>query len=653
MRVVPSLLCAVGLASLVACGGSESSSIPDSCNPLGGTTCLMPWPSSAYLVPSADTATGYQVALPVEAMPVNIDDRPVDPTGMNRADGFGPTGVILAAFPNGVSADGLPPNTDPSASLADDSPVILFDVATGDRVSFFAEVDMNTNKPEERALIIHPLERMKPATRYAVAIRDTVKGGDGQPLERPEAFQAILDGKKFNHPLFDRIAGSYDDIFADLDSMGVSKDELVLAWDFVTASDDYLTRDLLTMREQALPVIGDAGANLTFEASEESSDPNLVEKFLVGTYNAPNFLTDGESDDSILRRDADDLPEMDGMYTANFAAIIPKCVETAPLPLQVMVFGHGLFGDGKDSLDSGLLRQVANDYCFVTVAGDFIGLTGRQVTAAALASNDGSRANTLTEKLAQSVINFIALENLVRGPMARSDTFKYNGQPIIDPTRVHYFGASLGGIMGNVFMAYDPNVMRGALGVPGGAWSLLIERSYSWGPLQGAVKGAYEDEYVYDLLVAFLGLSFEPYDPITTAGRVINDPLPNTPAKQILMYEGLGDSLVTNLSTEMVARTMGLDVTGPSIRVPYGVPENQDPMSSAFTIYDEHRTPLPPTTNVPPADDNGTHSGVNARDASLKQIEQFFNQGTIVNKCQIGGTVAPCDCDTGACGDRR
>lgn len=653
MRVVPSLLCSVGLASLIACGGGESSGIPDSCNPLGGTTCLMPWPSSAYLVPSADTATGYKVDLPVEAMPVNIDNKPVDPTGMNRADGFGPSGVILAAFPNGVSGDGLPPNTDPTASLAADSPVILFDVATGDRVSFFAEVDMNTDKPEERALIIHPLERMKPATRYAVAIRNTVKGGDGMPLERPEAFQAVLDGKTFNHPLFDRVAGHYDDIFADLDAMGVSKDDLVLAWDFVTASDDYLTRDLLSMREQALPAIGDAGANLTFEASEESSDPNLVEKFLVGTYTAPNFLTDGEADDSILRRDANDLPEMDGMYTANFAAIIPKCVETAQLPLKVMVFGHGLFGDGKDSLDSGLLRKVANDYCFVTVAGDFIGLTGRQVTAAALAANNGSRANTLTEKLAQSVINFIALENLVRGPMAQSDMFKYQNQPIIDPSQVYYFGASLGGIMGNVFMAYDPTITRGALGVPGGAWSLLIERSFAWSPLQVAVKGAYEDEYVYDLMVAFLGLSFEPYDPITTAGRVINDPLPDTPAKQILMYEGLGDCLVTNLSTEMVARTMGLDVTGPTIREPYGVPVNEQPMSSAFTIYNEHRTPLPPTTNVPPQDDNGTHSGVNARDANLNQIQQFFEEGTIVNKCQIGGTVAPCDCDTGACGERR
>ncbi len=89
----------------------------------------------------------------------------------------------------------------------------------------------------------------------------------------------------------------------------------------------------------------------------------------------------------------------------------------------------------------------------------------------------------LAEKLAQSVINFIALEQIVRGPMAASAEFQLEGQPIIDPTQVFFFGASLGGIMGGTFMAYDPFIERGALGVRGRAWSLLMERSYAWNAL--------------------------------------------------------------------------------------------------------------------------------------------------------------------------
>jgi poly(3-hydroxybutyrate) depolymerase len=63
---------------------------------------------------------------------------------------------------------------------------------------------------------------------------------------------------------------------------------------------------------------------------------------------------------------------------------------------------------------------------------------------------------------------------------------------VLDPERVYYFGASLGGIMGSVLMAYDPFIERGVLGVPGGAWSLLLECSYAWNALQAIATLAYE-----------------------------------------------------------------------------------------------------------------------------------------------------------------
>src|SRR5690606_19833230 len=102
------------LALAAACGGGgEDGGIPDECDPLGGTTCLMPWPSSAFLEQDAATATGYRVALPAEAMPVNVDGIAVDPAPWNRQDGFSPSGAMLAAFPDGVSAEGLPGHEDP------------------------------------------------------------------------------------------------------------------------------------------------------------------------------------------------------------------------------------------------------------------------------------------------------------------------------------------------------------------------------------------------------------------------------------------------------------------------------------------------------------------------------------------------------------
>src|SRR5688572_8779881 len=164
-------LVVLGVTPVVSgCGGDSGSGIPDDCNPLGGVQCLMPWPSSVYLEQDATTGTGFRVALPPGAMPVNADDIAVDPTPRNRYDGFGPTGVILAGFPSGVDPIGLPRHANLDESLAADSPIILLNMDTRERVSFFAEVDLNTDKPERRALIIRPMERLAPGDRHLVAI---------------------------------------------------------------------------------------------------------------------------------------------------------------------------------------------------------------------------------------------------------------------------------------------------------------------------------------------------------------------------------------------------------------------------------------------------------------------------------------------------
>jgi hypothetical protein len=554
-------------------------------------------------------------------------------------------------MPNGISGTGLPPPDDPTRSLAADSPIVLWDMDRDERAPFFAEIDQNVDEPTQRALIIRPLIRLKPATRYAVYLRDTLTDVDGAPLVAPGPFASVRDDGAYEHPRLGR--DRFPMIFADATTAGLTKSELVLAWDFVTASDDFLTSDLIAMRDTGVAAMGTAGANLTFTASERTANPARVSKAWLGTFKSPDFLTNREADDSVMRRDGSGAPLMQGMRDANFAAIIPRCAETATGPLPVVIFGHGLFGSGADYLDDGFLQTVADQYCYVVFGGDFIGLTGRQFTVAALAANDLNKANWITEKLAQSVIDFIALEHIIRGPMRTAPEFKIGDREVIDASRVYYLGGSLGGIMGNVFMAYDPTITRGALGVPGGAWTMLFERSIAWSALRGAATGSYPDPLQYELLVSLLGMKFEPYDPITTSARVILDPIPGTPVKQILMWEAIGDCLVNNYSTETVARTMGLSLVGPAVKEPWGLPVVTTTLTSGLTILDEHPTPLPPsTTNAQPAEDNGTHSGVNKREAVLDQVRAFILDGTITQTCQVDGTPTACDCATGACGER-
>ncbi len=651
MRTLP--VCALALgAVLAACGGNGGGSdIPAACNPLGGgTSCMMPWPSSAYLTADSSTATGFRVSIPPDAMPVNTNHVAIDPAPFNRWDGFSPSGPIVAGFSTGASADGLPPFTDIGTSLDASSPIILLDLDTMQRAPFFAEVDMNAPDPTQRALIIRPMIRLAPKHHYGVGVTTAVHAADGGPLPISPAFADLVAGKPATAPLLVGRDQEFQDLFTKLEAAGVPRTSLVVAWDFHTASDEFLTSDLLTMRDAAIPAIGTNGANLSFTSTPAvPTDPADVHSTFTGTFKSPNFLTNGTAEGSLIARDGGGKPMLMGMRDAKFAAVIPKCTETLSGPVPVMVFGHGLFGSGADYVADHKLQAISNEFCFVIVAGDFIGLTNDQLTLAASAATDFNEAGSLAEFLEQSVIDFIALEQIVRGPMKDAPEFQVNGHSVIDPTQVYYLGGSLGGIMGNTFMAYDPNILRGGLGVPGGAWSLLFERSEAWSLLQGPAESSYPDFREAQNLIAFLGMRMELVDPVTTAPHVLHDPLPGTPAKHVDMYEGIGDCLVTNISTELMARTMGIKVIGPSLKQVWGLDTSTDPQEDALTIYDEHKTPLPPTTNVPPATDNGTHTGVNFRAAVLRQVHDFLLQGTITDQCLAGSTPMPCDCATGVC----
>src|SRR3954447_7734872 len=60
---------------------------------------LLPWPNDALTKRDKTTDTGRRLNLPKAAMPRNKDGTPIDPTDMNRADGFSPGSMIIVSVP--------------------------------------------------------------------------------------------------------------------------------------------------------------------------------------------------------------------------------------------------------------------------------------------------------------------------------------------------------------------------------------------------------------------------------------------------------------------------------------------------------------------------------------------------------------------------
>ena len=84
---------------------------PTTCDPLGGDRCMLPFPNDHFTVDDPSTATGRRVQLAPDATPANRAGVHVDPTELNRNDGFSP-GTAIAVLLPGVDPDGQRPGPD-------------------------------------------------------------------------------------------------------------------------------------------------------------------------------------------------------------------------------------------------------------------------------------------------------------------------------------------------------------------------------------------------------------------------------------------------------------------------------------------------------------------------------------------------------------
>src|SRR5215210_9357867 len=115
------------------------------CDFLDPAVCQFPWPNNLFTKRDKSTDTGLRLALRKSAMPRNKDGTPIDPTDMNRADGFSPGSAMLTKVrgldtPAALRRSKLPPLTDLKRGVAKRSPIVLINARTGKRHPIWAEI---------------------------------------------------------------------------------------------------------------------------------------------------------------------------------------------------------------------------------------------------------------------------------------------------------------------------------------------------------------------------------------------------------------------------------------------------------------------------------------------------------------------------------
>jgi hypothetical protein len=666
------------------------------CDFLIDESCLLPYPSSVFLDADGTTPTGLRVHYDVGSLPANVSATPIDPTDWNTLDGFSPGPMILALFPDtelpvDLAASNVAFHTNFSRSLDADHPTVVMRADDGERVVHFAELDVQAAAVGEKTLIIRPGKRLDDATRYLVAIRNLVDTA-GTPITPRLAFRALRDGMTDTDielacgvACAAAIAGrraTMEDVFARLELGGVARDDLVLAWDFTTASTESLTGWMVSVRDQAF-ALGTPSFTVTSVDDGGGAGRNThIFARIEGTFQAPLFMT-ADAPASRLNL-VGGVPAQNGYATVPFVVDIPRIAvaseNPAATPARATTWGHGLLGT---RYQLGALSELGNTYNFVIAAVDMQGMSDADVLPSILPLiQNFSLFHRIPERLHQGFLHHLLLGRLLNDPASGFNSHPafqlgVGGAPVIDTTQVFYSGGSQGGIFGAAIMGISHEFTRGFLAVPGANYSTLLQRSIDFEPFFALLNASYTnplDRIVLYPLIQQLWDRAEPqgYLPHIVPGTLSTPPVPH----KVLLHMATYDSEVSNLSTEIMTRSLGIPQVSPAHRSFFQIPETAAPFDgSALVEIDPQRgfsrchTPggtdagaacttdadcpglgdppsrtqcasgIPPLSNDAPAFNNGAHGSTDVPAAGA-QIDAFLRTGgTIQQFCT--GTCDP------------
>lgn len=324
----------------------------------------------------------------------------------------------------------------------------------------------------------------------------------------------------------------------------------------------------------------------------------------VAEIDAPNFLLEkggfGDPTHATVYRDAAGKVAVNPAKPTSkvwISVFLPKG-EMPATGWPVVVFQHGMSGQRGDAL------TIANTFArkgWATVSIDAVAQGTRGASAVARgdkkadykrssATYDGPdsftdkdsdggnesandlfgglfRLAAMRDQFRQSAVDHATLYRVLASSPALDGLVLDGKTPKIDGSRVAYFGISLGGILGSLVAGIEPGHKAYILQVPGGA--LLSELATNSPNIYGLLNGSAA------LNFGFRNTQAPPWHPMVQVMQHVidgGDPIALSPLvlagdkpRNVLMFEAVGDEVVSNESTEALARGMGLRVLDPSV----------------------------------------------------------------------------------------
>jgi len=230
---------------------------------------------------------------------------------------------------------------------------------------------------------------------------------------------------------------------------------------------------------------------------------------------------------------------------AETLASVGFAVVAIDLPLHGLVPGHPLYSSGAERTFD--LNLANNDTATACAEGITFPCPDELVDSSGKHFINLGNLQVTRDNLRQGVADQFALFNAL-------STMDYDGGGAdFDTSRVYFVGHSLGGMVGLVFAALEPNLRDIVLAMPGGGIAKLLDGSATFGPViaaglagAGVVKGTPD----YESFMAAAQILMDSGDPInyTQASNPTRD---SASGRGVLMLEVVGDG-ASNLPDQVI-----------------------------------------------------------------------------------------------------
>ncbi len=590
----------------------ERAPLTAACDSQDPLRCQLPWPSSRFTALDAERATGLRVTVSEGELP--IED---DPTFTNLADGFSRITGVATGFEAAID----PATLEGALQLFVAQPGHV-EYGTSWPLRLELREGDSSNHPET-LIIGRPLRALPADADHVAVLLDSLRDQDGGelPVEPNDEAEAALVA--YHAPTRSFLA-----------EQGIDPERVLRVWDFTTRSAQDATKRGQAMVSIAREV-GAAGPEVIVESVEWRDDELLavVQGSIAG---APYF----RGAEGGLALDEQGMPVQQGVHEAPFRVCIPAGSGDWP----VAMYGHGTGGQLEDdAFDEALAAEG-----FGKVNLRFTGWTGDEVmgTFAGLGRFlDGSAHSTagLLQSVADGVVVSAALGSSL-GDVLAAETLDGEPNPAAgrrpDVDQQLWVGGSLGGTMGMVYSAAHPSIQYGVLNVPGAGWTHMIPDSHTWEEFLRLILGASYDDAIDEQLAMVMGQGA--WDDVDGTHWI---ELAEAKGSVFLLQESMGDPILMNICTEILAGSLGATQIDPSLEDIVDLEHSEGPVEGA-TALEQFRVPDTGAYDVHGFAARDTLAG----DAALEQILGFMTSAlagepSIVHPSGCSDLTADGSCD--------